>query len=107
MSDCTLYSLKDFIQTHPKMPSTNDIISDLASILSNFNGREYSGTIDADTLFMQDLGCTSIDVVILGETLDAHYGVEIPFGQFIAELRDSNVQDVQVGALAEFLSRNL
>ena len=87
------------------MPTTTDsVIAELAEILSDFNGREYSGTINGDTLFMQDLGFSSIDVVILGETLQNHYGVEIPFGDFINQLSKQQVQDVQIGALAEFLS---
>ena len=89
------------------MPTTNEILADLAQILSDFNGREYSGIIDHETLFMRDLGFSSIDVVILGETLESYYETEISFGNFVSELSQQNVQDVPIGALAEFLAKTL
>ena len=89
------------------MPAVDAIVADLATILSNFQDREYSGTIDHHTLFIQDLGFSSIDVVILGETLERHYDQQLPFGNFISELGKQNVQDVQIGTLAEFLASNI
>lgn len=89
------------------MPNSNQIVSELAGILQNFNGKEYSDPIDRDTLFMSDLGFTSIDVVVLGESLESHFGQEISFGDFITELRSQDIQDVQVGALADYLERVL
>ncbi len=89
------------------MPDTNEIISDFRIILSDFNGREYSGPVEHDTLFMQDIGFSSIDVVILGETLETYYKSDISFGDFINEMSRQNVQDVPVGALAEYLAKTL
>ena len=79
------------------------IISELATLLANFNGREYSDVITEHTLFMGDLGFSSIDVVILGENLESHFGAEIPFGDFVNDLRARNALDVMVGDLAGFL----
>ena len=56
------------------------ILDDLAVILGNFHGREYSGRIDADTMFFADLGLASIDAVVLGEMLETKYGRKLPFG---------------------------
>jgi acyl carrier protein len=89
------------------MPEKNEIVADLGRILSDFNGREFSGRIDADTLFMRDLGFSSIDVVILGEVLESHYETKISFGDFINELRARNALDVMIGDLADFLQKNL
>ena len=80
------------------------ILSDLASILSNFQGREYSEPITAETRFFGDLGLVSIDAVVLGETLETYYGQKIPFQLFLTQLTESQVQDIVVGQLAEFLS---
>ena len=51
------------------MKTQADVLQDLEEILRNFQGREYSGEITADTSFFGDLGLASIDAVVLGETL--------------------------------------
>ncbi|MDF1753376.1 MAG: phosphopantetheine-binding protein [Verrucomicrobiales bacterium] len=89
------------------MPEINEIMTDLAGILADFNGKEYYDPIGPDTLFMAELGFSSIDVVILGETLESHYQTDISFGDFIASMTEQNVQDVPVGALADYLSKTL
>jgi len=52
---------------------------------------------------MGELGFSSIDVVILGETLETHFAAEIEFGDFVNDLRARNAMDVMVGDLAGFL----
>ncbi|MCA9185982.1 MAG: phosphopantetheine-binding protein [Pirellulaceae bacterium] len=90
------------------MPRDVDaILVELADLLSNFQGREYSDPITAETTFFGELGFASIDAVVLGETLEATYGQTLPFGAFLSELRDRQVEDLTVGELAEFLSRSL
>ncbi len=83
------------------------IQNDVASILRNFNGREYSGDIDADTRFFGDLGLASIDAVVLGETLEEHYGRKLPFHLFMADLGRRAVRDIPVGELVAFLHQHL
>jgi acyl carrier protein len=89
------------------MKTIDSITGDLAEILSNFQGREYSGTINQQTMFLQDLGFSSIDVVILGETLEGHYGVKLPFGNFISELAGQQKLDLNIGELALFLQKHI
>ena len=89
------------------MKTADHILEDLAGILSNFQGREYSGTIDRDTKFIGDLGFSSIDVVILGETLETYYAKKLRFGAFLSELAKNNVQDVKIGDLADFLHQQI
>jgi acyl carrier protein len=86
---------------------TEQILADLATMLADFQGRQYSDPIGAGTLFFDDLGFASIDAVVLGESLESKYGQDIPFGKFLASLRDEEVQDIEVGRLAEFLSEHL
>jgi acyl carrier protein len=83
------------------------IILDLAEILSNFQGREYSDEIGPRTLFFAELGFASIDAVVLGEMLEERYGQKFPYGEFLAGMRDSQVQDIELGQLAAFLHRNM
>src|SRR4051812_1483036 len=87
--------------------SRSEIMNDLAQILASFNGRDYSGTIDPETRFFADLGLASIDAVVLGETLEAHYGRSLPFGELMAELGSRAERDFRLGELAEFLDRHL
>jgi acyl carrier protein len=88
-------------------PTESEILADVARILSDFQGREYSGPIDRETRFFADLGLASIDAVVLGETLQEHYGRPLPFGELMAELGTRADRDLSIGELADFLARNL
>ena len=85
----------------------DEILADLSRILSDFNGREYYGTIDLNTRFFADLGLASIDAVVLGESLQEHYGKPLPFGDLMAELGRREDRDLTIGELANFLVRHL
>jgi acyl carrier protein len=85
----------------------DEIMNDLAGVLRNFHGREYSGTLTPRTRFFGDLGLASIDAVVLGETLEQTYGRRLPFNDFMAELGRRAVRDVELGELVGFLHRHL
>ncbi len=87
--------------------SESEILADVARILADFQGREYSGSIDRETRFFADLGLASIDAVVLGETLQDHYGRPLPFGDLMADLGRRADRDLSIGELADFLGRNL
>jgi acyl carrier protein len=87
--------------------SESEILADLAGILADFQGREYSGPIDRETKFFADLGLASIDAVVLGETLQDLYGRPLPFGDLMADLGRRADRDLSIGELADFLGRNL
>ncbi len=87
--------------------SEPEILADVARILSDFQGREYSGPIGRETRFFADLGLASIDAVVLGEVLQEHYGRPLPFGDLMAELGKRADRDLSIGELADFLARNL
>jgi acyl carrier protein len=84
-----------------------EILADVARILSDFNGRQYFDTIDVHTRFFADLGLASIDAVVLGETLQEHFGQPLPFGDLMAELGRRVDRDLTIGELADFLVRHL
>ena len=89
-------------------PMTRDaIVRDLAGILADFNGKEYSGEIGSQTLFFADLGLVSIDAVILAEHLETTYGRHFAFGDFLSQLRDKGARDIAVGELARFLESEM
>jgi acyl carrier protein len=90
------------------MTRTNEqIMSDVAEVLRNFHGREYSDEIGPETLFFGDLGLASIDAVVLGETLEEHYGRKLPFHLFMADLGRRTVRDIPIGELVAFLHQHL
>lgn len=89
------------------MRTQEQIVEDLAGILCSFRGREYSDPIGPETLFFADLGFASIDAVILGETLESHYGQRFPFRELLAEAGGQQARDIEVGRLAAFLSRHM
>jgi acyl carrier protein len=89
------------------MPTEQKILSDLATLLADFQDRQYGDEITAETLFFGDLGFASIDAIVLGETLEIHYAQAIPFQRFLKQLADEHVQDIAVGRLAKFLANVL
>jgi acyl carrier protein len=90
------------------MNATKDrIMNDVAGVLRNFNGREYTDEIGPETLFFGDLGLASIDAVVLGETLEEHYGRKLPFHLFMADLGRRAQRDIPLGELVAFLHRHL
>ncbi len=87
--------------------SESAYLAELGRILAEFGGREYSGPINAETRFFADLGLASIDAVVLGETLRAHYARPIPFEVLLADLGTRTDRDLSMGELAAFLARHL
>jgi len=83
------------------------IFADVANLLADFHGREYLGTITPETRFFADLGLASIDTVVLGETLEHHYGRRLPFADLMAELGQRPDRDLAIGELVSFLHRHL
>ena len=84
-----------------------EILADLAAMLADFGGREYSGPIGRETRFFADLGLASIDAVVLGEQLEEHYGQPLPFGELMGDLGRRADRDIPIGELATFLARHL
>ncbi len=89
------------------VPNREKIVTDLAGILGNFHGKEYSGAITEQTLFFADLGLASIDAVVLAEDLQKFYGRQFPFNMFLSNLSQRGATDLEVGELAAFLHQTL
>jgi acyl carrier protein len=95
------------LRSDASAPGREEILADLAGILATFNGRDYSGTIGPDTRFFADLGLASIDAVVLGEMLQAHYDRPLLFGELMADLGRRAERDICVGEVVDFLERSL
>ena len=80
------------------------IYRDLAEVMTTaFPDRDPPGDVGPGTRIFADLGMASIDVVVLGEKLEQHYGRKLPFGPFLAGLRDRGADDIELGDLVAFL----
>jgi acyl carrier protein len=83
------------------------VFEDLVRILRSFSRREYFSEIDRRTRFFDDLEMVSIDAVVLGEKLEQRYGFKFPFNELLADLRDRQAEDLEVGELADFIHLHL
>jgi acyl carrier protein len=86
----------------------DQIYSDLAAVLTSaFPDRDPPSDVGPGTRVFADLGMASIELVVLGERLEQHYGRRLPFGPFLASLRNSGADDLQLGDLVAFLRRHV
>jgi acyl carrier protein len=84
------------------------IHADLADVLRRaFPDRDFTGPADATTRLFGDLGLASIDLIVLAERLEQHYGRRLPFGSFLKGLRDRAADDVELGELVAFLQQTV
>jgi acyl carrier protein len=54
-----------------------------------------------------DLGLASIEVVVLAEKLEGHFGQKLPFGLFLADLRTRGADDIRLAELVAFLGTHV
>lgn len=87
------------------MPFTPPQVFEIVvELLQDFEGRQYSAQITRETYFFADLGFASIDAIVLGEHLEQRFDQPIPFASFLSGLAQSEVHDIQVGQLIDFLT---
>jgi len=80
-----------------------EILKELQDLLSDFQDRTYDDPIGSLTMFFGDLGYSSIDAIVLGETLEHRFGAKLNFGPFLSQLSAQGAQDMSVGQLVDFL----
>lgn len=90
------------------MRPAEQVYAELASVLAAaFPDRDYSGPVDASTRLMADVGLASIELIVLAERLEQHYGRKLPFGPFLAGLRTRGAADLELGELVGFLQQHI
>lgn len=82
----------------------NDILGILKKLSDDW---EYSEEITPNTYLLSDLGFESIDLVVLGTTLEKKYEKKLPFAQFYAEVGLREVRDIRIGEFTDFVFENL
>jgi acyl carrier protein len=81
------------------------VLAEVLELMSQLAGDwEYHGVITPETCFLADLGMESLDLVVLGTTIQHRYG-RIPFAEFLAEIgqRPVEARDVTVGELVAYI----
>lgn len=89
------------------MRTTEDILAALGEVVrQTFPDRDFPEPVELSMGAFGDLGLASIDLVVLAERLDAHFGRRLPFGAFLKGLRDRGADDLQLGELVAFLQKH-
>jgi len=85
-----------------------EIMADVLLLLQQLaSDWEYSGAITPETLLFTDLGFESLDVVVLGTSIQEQYQRRMPFAEFLATIGQRQVRDISVGELVEFFYQHL
>jgi acyl carrier protein len=87
--------------------SREAIMADMVGIMREMTDWDYSEEITDETRFFADLGFESIDAVVFGESIEAHYRRRFPYADFLRELGEREQRDLRVGELVDFLHRHL
>ncbi len=89
------------------MKPTEQVLAELAAVVGRtFPDRDFP-EVDLESRAFSDLGLASIDLVVLAEQLEVHFGRKLPFGAFLKTLRDCGADDVSLGDLVTFLQQNI
>lgn len=90
------------------MKTAEQLYADLATVMANaFPDRDISVEIGPGTRVFNDIGLASIELVVLGERLEQFYGRKLPYGPFLAGLRNRGAEDLELGELVNFLQQHV
>lgn len=85
-----------------------EIFAHLGAVMQQtFPGRIDPDEVGPTTTFFGDLGLASIDAVVLAEAIERHFGRKLPFAAFLAQLRDRDATDLEIGQLVAFVREHL
>ena len=85
------------------------VLSDVMDLVNELaDDWEFDGEVTPETFFIQDLGLESLDLVVLGTSIQYHYG-RLPFAEYLAELGQRPVEqrDVTIADVVEFIVTNV
>jgi acyl carrier protein len=68
---------------------------------------DFEGQLTGDTRLFADLAFESLDLVVLGATVQEHFGQRFPFSELFAEVGQRAVRDLTVLEWVEFIERHL
>jgi acyl carrier protein len=86
------------------------VLQDVVRILEDMLDEEddYEGSIGADTLLVQDLDCSSLEIVELAVSIEDHFDApNLPFQHLLMTPEGRYIDDLRVGDLARFVSSQI
>jgi acyl carrier protein len=79
------------------------ILDEVLELMTSLAGDwEFGGDISSDTFLLADLGFESLDLVVLGTTLQERYG-RLPFSELLADIGQRLLKDLTVEELVAFV----
>jgi len=89
-------------------PSRDQILDYVLHMLEELRSDwDYSIPISAKSRLVADLTFESLDLVVLGTSIQEHFKAQIPFAMFLAEIGQRAQRDATVEELVEFVYRQL
>jgi acyl carrier protein len=85
------------------------VLSDVLNLVNELaDDWEFDGEVTPDTFFIQDLGLESLDLVVLGTSIQYRYG-QLPFAEYLADLGQRPVEerDVTIDDVVNFIVTNV
>ena len=68
---------------------------------------DFDGHLTADTRLFADLAFESLDLVVLGATVQEHFGQRFPFSELFADIGQRAVRDLTVREWVAFIDQHL
>jgi acyl carrier protein len=68
---------------------------------------DYSEPVGPETLLFSQMGLDSLDLVVLGTGMQEHYGMQMPFAEFLAAVGERGQRDVSVNELVDFINSHV
>ncbi len=86
----------------------DDVFQTVRNILLKMDeGWDDDQEITLETWLVADLGLESIDVVVLGTTIQEHYQQTLPFAEYLSDIGEQEVRDIQVEKFVDFVCQHL
>jgi acyl carrier protein len=68
---------------------------------------DFAGQLTGETRLFADLAFESLDLVVLGASVQEHFGQRFPFSEFFADIGQRAVRDLTVLEWVEFIEQHL
>ncbi len=67
---------------------------------------DFDGEVGPDTLLFTQLGMESLDAVVLGVSIQEHFGRQMPFAELLTSLGEQQ-RDLSIRELVDFVHQHL
>lgn len=89
-------------------PSRKEILSYIQGMIEELSHDwDYSRAVTPESMLFTELGLESLDVVVLGTTIQEHYQFQMPFAEFLVEIGQRERRDLSIAELVDFVDEHL